>query len=155
MQVNTSKTKVVVFSRKRKHKQHKFYFEDNTLEVVEYYKYLEINCNKILSWEGYRKKRTLGGWKAFYAFQNRCREAELWDWKTMQTLFGLLVIPIVLYGCEVWASSTYELQWKQIENIQKHMITSKFKIKSLVPYEITLSEMGVASIEAITMVRLI
>ena len=28
MQVNTSKTKVVVFSSKRKHKQHKFYFED-------------------------------------------------------------------------------------------------------------------------------
>ena len=32
MQVNTSKTKVVVFSSKRKHKQHKFYFEDKTLE---------------------------------------------------------------------------------------------------------------------------
>ena len=35
------------------------------------------------------------------------------------------------------------------------MITSKFKIKSSVPYEIMLSEMGVASIEAIAMVRLI
>ena len=79
MQVNTSKTKVVVFSSKRKHKQHKFYFEDNTLEVVEYYKYLEIDFNKSLSWEGCRKKITLGAWKAFYAFQNRCREAELWD----------------------------------------------------------------------------
>ena len=73
----------------------------------------------------------------------------------MQTLFGLLVIPVVLYGCEVWASSTSDLQWKQIEKIQKHMIISKFKIKSSMPYEIMLSEMGVASIEAITMVRLI
>ena len=73
----------------------------------------------------------------------------------MQTLFGLLVIPIVLYGCEVWASSTSDLQWKQIEKIKKHMITNKFKIKSSVPYEIMLSEMEVASIEAIAMVRLI
>ena len=73
----------------------------------------------------------------------------------MQTLFGLLVIPVVLYGCEVWASSTSDLQWKQIEKIQKHMITSKFKIKRLVPYEIMLSETRVASIEAIAMVRLI
>jgi hypothetical protein len=32
MQVNTIKTKVVIFSSKRKHKQHKFYFEGNTLE---------------------------------------------------------------------------------------------------------------------------
>ena len=94
MQVSTSK---------RKHNQHKFYFEGNTLEEVVDYKYLGIDFNKNLSWEGCRKKRTLGGWKALYAFQNRCIEAELWDWKTTQTLFGLLVIPMVLYGCEVWA----------------------------------------------------
>ena len=73
----------------------------------------------------------------------------------MQTLFWLLVTPVVLYGCEVWANSTSDLQWKQIDKIQKHMITSKFKIKSSVSYEIMLSEMGVASIEAIAMVRLI
>ena len=102
-----------------------------------------------------QEKYNLGGWKAFYAFQNRCREAELWDWKTMQTLFGFLVILGVLYGCEVWGNNTSDLQWKQIEKIQKHMITSKFKIKSSVPYEIMLSEMGLASIEAIAMVRLI
>jgi hypothetical protein len=94
---------MVVFSSKRKHNQHKFYFEGNTLKEVAYYKYPRIDFNKNLSWEGCRNKITLGGWKAFYAFQNRCREAELWDWKTTQTLFGLLVILVVLYGCEVWA----------------------------------------------------
>jgi hypothetical protein len=73
----------------------------------------------------------------------------------MQTLFGVLVILVVLYGCEVWASSTSNLQWKQIEKIQKHFITNKFKIKSLVPYDIILSEIGAALIEAIAMVRLI
>ena len=127
---------MAVFSSKRKHKQHKFYFEDNTLEVVEDYKYLGIDFNKSLSWEGCREKKTLGGWKAFYAFQNRCIEVELWDWKTMQTLFGLLVITVVLYGFEVWASNTYGLPWKLIEKIQKHMITSKFKINGSLPYEI-------------------
>jgi hypothetical protein len=42
MQVNTSKTKVVVFSnkRKQKHNQHKFYFEGNTLDEVADCKYL-------------------------------------------------------------------------------------------------------------------
>jgi hypothetical protein len=73
----------------------------------------------------------------------------------MQTLFGLLMILVVLYGCEVWASSTSDLQWKQIEKIQKCLITNKFKIKRLVPYDIMLSAMGVAPIEAIAMVCLI
>jgi hypothetical protein len=70
----------------------------------------------------------------------------------MQTLFGLLVILVVLHGCEVWASNTFDLQWKQIEKIKKRLITNKFKIKSSVPYDIMLSEMGAAPIEAIVMV---
>ena len=47
MQVNISKTKVVVFSKKRKHNQLKFYFEGNILEEVADYKYLGIDFNKI------------------------------------------------------------------------------------------------------------
>jgi hypothetical protein len=73
----------------------------------------------------------------------------------MQTLFGILVILVVLYGCEVWANNTFDLQWKQIEKIKKCLITNKFKIKSSVPYDIMLSEMGASPIEAIAMVRLI
>jgi hypothetical protein len=144
MQINTRKMKVVFFSSKikQKHNKHKFYFEGITLDEVADYKYLGIDFNKNLSWEGCRKKRTLGGWKALYAFQNRCREAELWDWKTMETLFGILVILVVLYGCDLWASSTSELQWKQIEN-KKRFMTNNFKIKSSFPYDIMLSEMWV------------
>ena len=66
-----------------------------------------------------------------------------------------VIITVVLYGCEVWANSTPDVQWRQIQKIKKHMITSNFKIKSSVPYEIMLSEMGMASVEAIAMVRLI
>ena len=69
------------------------------------------------------------------------------------TLFGLLVILVILYGCELWASNTTKMHWKQIEKIQKHLITNKFKIKSAVPYAILLSETGAAPIEAIAMVR--
>ena len=49
MQVNISKTKVVVFYNKIKHNQHKFYFEGNILEEVVDYKYLKIDFNKNLS----------------------------------------------------------------------------------------------------------
>jgi hypothetical protein len=156
MQINTRKMKVVFFSskRKQKHNKHKFYFEGITVHEVADYKYLRIEFNKNLSWEGCRKKRTLGGWKALYAFQNRCREAELWDWKTMETLFGILVILVVLYGCDLWANNTSELQWKQIEKIKKCFITNNFEIKNSFPYDIMLSEMGASPIEAIAMVHL-
>lgn len=47
------------------------------------------------------------------------------------------------------------MQRRQIEKIQKHLITNKIKIKSAVPYDILLSEIGTSSIEAIAMVRVI
>ena len=75
-----------------------------------------------------------------------------WDWKTTLTLFGILVI---LYSCELWASGTSDMQWKQIEKIQKHLITNKFKIRSTIPYAILLSETGATPIEAIAMVQVI
>lgn len=50
-------------------------------------------------------ERIQGGWRASYLMQNRCRIAQLWDWKTKKTLYGLLVTAVVLYGCEVWGSS--------------------------------------------------
>ena len=55
----------------------------------------------------------------------------------------------------IWASSTFDMHWKQIEKIQKRLITNKFKIKSAVPYAILLSETGTIPIEAIAMVRVI
>ena len=59
---------------------------------------------------------------------------------------------MILYGCELWASGTSDMQWRQIEKIHKHLITNKFNIKIAVPYDIMLSETGVAPIEAIVMV---
>ena len=98
------------------------------------------------------RKELWGVGKHFMLFKNRCRETELWDSKTTQTLFGLLVISVILYGCDLWANSASKMQRKQIEKIQFCLITNKFKIKSAVPYAILLSETRVSPIEAIVMV---
>ena len=101
MQVNISKTKIMIFSLSRKGKPTTFIFEGNPLEIVKQYKYLGIDFHYKLSWETCRAKRVQGGWKASFALPNGCRKVELWDWKTKKTLLGLLVTPVVLYGCEV------------------------------------------------------
>ncbi len=155
MQVNIRKMKVVFLSKKRKHNQHKFYFEGNILEEVANYKYIGIEFNKNLSWDGCRKKITLGRWKPFYAFKNRCREAKLWDWKTTETLFGFLVILVILCGCERCTSITSNMRWRQIKKIQKCLITNKSKVKSAVVHAILTSETEAAATEEIAMVQVI
>lgn len=87
MQVNISKTKIMIFSLKRKEKQINFLFKGNPLEIVKEYKYLGIYFHYKISWETYRAKRIQGGWRASHLLQNRCRNVELWDWKTKKKLF--------------------------------------------------------------------
>ena len=75
MQVNISKTKIMIFSLSRKGKPTTFLFEGIPLEIVKEYKYLGIDFHYKLSWETCRAKRVQGGWKASFALQNRCRKA--------------------------------------------------------------------------------
>lgn len=64
---------------------------------------------------------------------NRCRVAELWDWRSKKMLFGLLVIPVVLYGCEVWGSNMSISRWRQIENCKYISWFSSQAISKLKP----------------------
>jgi hypothetical protein len=55
-------------------------YGNNTLEVVQSYKYLGINFNCRLKWNHNVKKRIIGGWKVYYGLENKCRNVELWYW---------------------------------------------------------------------------
>ena len=80
MQVNTSKTKVMIFSlKKNRGIQDEFLFEGNPLEIVEEYKYLGIDFHNKLNWDTCKSKRIQGGWKVVYSLQNRCKNTKLWD----------------------------------------------------------------------------
>ena len=57
MQVNISKTKIMIFSLSRKGKPTTFLFEGIPLEIVKEYKYLGIDFHYKLSWETCREKR--------------------------------------------------------------------------------------------------
>jgi len=75
----------------------------------------------------------------------------MWDKKKF--LLETLVTPIILYGCEVWGCSISRESWRNIEQIQKHLITYNLKIKSNTPYPILLLEVGLPPIESIAMTR--
>jgi hypothetical protein len=140
MQVNITKTEIMIFSLNRKGKPITFLFEGSPLEIVKEYKYLGIEFHYKLSWETCRAKRIHGGWRASYLVQNRSKKVKIWDWKTKKTLFSLLVTSIVLYGCEIWGSNMSTCRWRQLERIQKQLITNNLKVKATILYEIVLVE---------------
>ena len=76
------------------------------------------------------RKEHWGVGKHFFSFQNRCREAALWEWKTTQTLFGLLVILVILYGCETVVVVHPICSGNKLRKLEA--FDYKFKIKSAI-----------------------
>ena len=71
----------------------------------------------------------------------------------MEFFFETIVIPIILYGCEVCGCNISREYWRKTKQIQKRYITYNLKIKINTPYPILLIEVGLFPIESMAMTR--
>ncbi|KAH9310211.1 hypothetical protein KI387_038122 [Taxus chinensis] len=69
MQVNIGKTKIMIFTLKKKKEQVSFEFDGDSLQVVKEYKYLGLDFHTNLSWETCRAKRIQEGGKLYICFK--------------------------------------------------------------------------------------
>ena len=86
--------------------------------------------------------------ETYFGLENNCKSVNLVIWDKNKFLFETLVIPNILYGCEVWGCNISRESWRNIEKIQKQFITYNLKIKINMPYPILLMEVGRSPIES-------
>ena len=87
--MNGSKIKVVIFARGKSRKDNDvFMYEGSILETVDDYTYLGVIFNYNGSFCKARKKRYDQASRAMYGLLKHC--------------FDRMVLPILLYGCELW-----------------------------------------------------
>ena len=102
LQVNVSKTKVMIFERgKSKTNKPSFRYANKEVEIVNSYKYLGVT----FSWNGHFNTAIRcikdQGSRAMYSLLRRGRKLGL-PKDIMFDLFDKMITPILLYGCEVW-----------------------------------------------------
>ena len=101
LKVNTTKTKIVIFSRGKVRIHPDFCLSNEKIEVVSDYKYLGVIFNyngkfsKTIVEQSKRASQAM-----FNILKQRCK-LNL-DIETMFKLFDTCVLPIATYGCEVW-----------------------------------------------------
>ena len=93
--------------------------------------------------------------RAYYAFENMCRQADIQSWNLKKYLFDTLVTPVILYGVEVWGGSLSKDRWNDIEKIQKLFLTNFLAVRRTTPYPILLLETGSMPLEALGMEQLL
>ena len=99
--VNTSKTKIMVFSRGKVRNVPKFVFGGDEISTCYDYTYLGITVNYNNVFKKAIDKQVCQASRAFYAMKMKLESLCLPIDLHLQ-LFDQLVLPILLYGCEVW-----------------------------------------------------
>ena len=150
LRVNCCKTKVVIFEKRRARRQPKFLYNNEELEIVEAFKYLGV----IFNYTGHFRQCKMyvkdQATKAMFALLSKGRRLKL-PIDIMLDLFDKTVVPVLLYGCEVWG---YE------NNIVVDMVFLKFckyllGLKSSTPNCMVYGELGSYPVSLTIKIRLI
>ena len=108
LSVNLCKTKVIVF-RNGGHlrKNEKFYLAGKRIESVSYYKYLGVIFSSRLVWTTAVSTLSSQAEKAIFMLKRFIKFHGAITTKLAIDLFDKIVVPILLYGSEIWGTKTY------------------------------------------------
>ncbi len=108
LQINTDKTKIVIFSRGKIRVRPTFYLGGAKLDFTDDYLYLGVVFNYNGKFSKARKLVYDKASRAMFALLGKSRNLNL-PIDIQLHLFDVLIAPILLYGCEVWSYENCEL----------------------------------------------
>ncbi|KAK6169865.1 hypothetical protein SNE40_020840 [Patella caerulea] len=150
LDINTSKTKVIVFSRGKIRNKPKIMYGDVLLDVVDDYTYLGIVFNYNGSFTETIRMLYVKASNAMFTILKKAKKLHL-DIDTQIQLFNTLVVPIMLYGCEVWGNSDIQL----LERLQLQFCKIVLGVKKSTPNAMVYGELGVSPLQLIVKRRMI
>ena len=128
LKVNTTKTKILLFSSGRVPKDQQFYFKGEPLEMVNEYKYLGIFLTRRGSYLSTKKYIADQANHALFSLLRKTRTLDLFIDLQIE-LFNKTFKPILLYGSEIWGFGNLEV----IERVQLKFFRQILNMKKPTP----------------------
>ena len=141
LKVNLDKTKIIIFSKGKIRKFEPFKFGNNIVDVVADYVYLGTKFNYNGTFNKAKAKQVLQAKKANFSLLGRVRQLDL-AVDVFIELFERLVIPILLYGSEVWG---YE-NLTQLQVMCNNVMRRCLKVHRSTPTCMVNGELGIKDI---------
>lgn len=150
LRVNVSKTKVMVFTRGRISNNLKFCIENEEIEIVKHYKYLGVIFSRNASFFETRKYLRDQATKAMYSVIKKSRLNHL-SIECQLEMFDKAVVPILLYGAEIWGYEKFDILERVHLKFCKHIL----KLKNSTPNVMIYGELGRYPISLYAKLRMI
>ena len=141
LKVNVDKTKVIIFAPGKVRKFKPFKFGETTIDVVKDYVYLGTTFNYNGTFQKAKAKQARQARKASYSLITKIKQLNL-TFEVSIELFERLVIPILLYGSEIWG---YE-DPKQVEIMLNKTMRRFMKLHKTTPMCMINGELGLKEI---------
>jgi len=135
--VNTSKTKIMIFSRGKVRRFPTFKYGTDIIEVVSNYVYLGVNMNYNNNFALAMRKQLDQGRKAQFSMLIKARKLDM-PIDIQYNLFEKIVFPTLLYGCEVWGFQSIEM----LETFYKKFIKKLLHLRPSTPNCMVYGEVG-------------
>ena len=137
LQVNTSKTKIVVFSRGKVRKMPTFKFGNDSINTCDDYIYLGTTFNYNGTFKKAQRKQITQARKAVFVLMKKIEALQL-PLDTQCELFDRVILPILLYGSEIWGFEDLS----NIEIFHRWFLKYILKLKSRTPNTMVYGETG-------------
>ena len=147
--VNPKKTKITIFSsRKVNANTLHFTYNGKPIEIVDSFKYLGIMFKYNGKFDECKKRLYDQASKAMFSLLSKSHELDL-PLDIRLELFDRMIIPILIYGCEIWG---YE-DLKIIEKLHTRFLKYILKLKNSTPNCLLYGELGRYPIEILIKCR--
>lgn len=138
LDINYRKTKVTIFSiGKIEVEDYAFQFKGDSIEVVDSYKYLGVTMSSNGGFRTCQDQLCQRGKRAMYSLIAMCRKFDL-PIDLQLDLFDAMVMPIIMYGCEIWG---YKII-KDVENIQVTFLKNVLGVRKTTCNSMVYGELG-------------
>jgi len=134
LKFNSSKTKLMMFTRKRNPKLPRIYMNNEEIEWVNEFKYLGLTLDNKLTWNAHISNTV----KKANAVMNICRKMIGKTWglnpKSCKWTYTAIVRPIISYGCLIWMKAVNQTsKIAKLEQIQRKACLATLRTMTSTP----------------------
>ena len=148
--VNTSKTKIIIFSRGKVRKFPTFKYGNDSIEVVSEYVYLGVKMIYNNKFSKAIKKQLDQGRRAQFSMLIKATKLDL-PIDIQCEIFENVVFPILLYGAEVWGFQSIAM----LEVFYRNFLKKILRLRPSIPNCMVYGEVGVLPLQVSVDKRLI
>ena len=149
LNINYKKTKIMIFGR-RNYNGLEFKLGEHTIMICDEFKYLGVVFSKNRSFYKAIKHNIDHAKKAMHLLYKRIRNLNI-PLDLQIELFDHTILPILLYGCEIWGYQNTKL----IENVKNQFLRSITKLKKSTPIYMLYAELGITPLNVLIKSRMI